>query len=202
LIKDNLQKRRLLSKEGTGKGRTERVGQLLVVAAGAAQTLATERLEPLGLSPRAWGVLSTLVESGPLTQIELATATGTDRTAMVYVLDELEGQGLVERMPNPDDRRSYLIHLTAQGKQTQRKAGAELAKQAETLLEPLDAAERRQLVDLLARIADHWDALSTDAAANEGARPAQALKALQNLADATEHDAPRRPARKNLSRPR
>ena len=164
--------------------------------------MATERLEPLGLSPRAWGVLSTLVESGPLTQIELATATATDRTAMVYLLDELERQGLVERMPNPDDRRSYLIHLTAQGKQTQRKAGAELAKQAETLLEPLDAAERRQLVDLLTRIADHWDALSTDAAANEGARPAQALKALQNLADAAEHDAPRRPARKNLSRPR
>jgi DNA-binding MarR family transcriptional regulator len=202
LLRDNLQKGRLLSKEAAGKGRTERVGQLLVVAAGAAQTLATERLEPLGLSPRGWGVLSTLVESGPLTQIELATATATDRTAMVYLLDALEGQGRVERMPNPEDRRSYLIHLTAQGKQTHRKAGAELAKQADTLLEPLDAAERRQLVDLLTRIADHWDALNTDAAANEGARPAQALKALQNLADAAEHDAPRRPARKNLSRPR
>src|SRR5205823_5155015 len=116
------------------KKRTERIGQLLVVAAGAAQALASERLEPLGLTPRAWGVLSTLTESGPLTQIELATATATDRTAMVYLLDELERQGLVERMPNPGDRRSYLIHLTPQGKQTQRKAAAELAKQAETLL--------------------------------------------------------------------
>src|SRR6266849_3443281 len=123
VILDNLQEGRPLSK----RERNERIGQLLVVAAGAAQALASERLEPLGLSPRAWGVLSTLVESGPLTQIELTTATGTDRTAMVYLLNELEGQGLVERMPNPDDRRSYLIHLTAQGKQTQRKAGAELA---------------------------------------------------------------------------
>ena len=70
--------------------RTERIGQLLVVAAGAAQALTNERLEPLELSPRAWGVLSTLVESGPLTQIELATATSTDRTAMTYLLDELE----------------------------------------------------------------------------------------------------------------
>ena len=115
-----------------GKGRTERVGQLLVVAAGAAQALATERLEPLGLSPRAWGVISTLVESGPQTQIELATATATDRTAMVYLLDELESRGLVERMPNPDDRRSYLIHLTAQGRKTQRKAAAGLANQADS----------------------------------------------------------------------
>src|SRR5207245_1773915 len=117
LLIDNLQERQLLSKK-----RTERVGQLLVVAAGAAQTLATERLEPLGLSPRAWGVLSTLVESGPLTQIELATATATDRTAMVYLLDELERQGLVERMPNPGDRRSYLIHLTRQGRPRTRSA--------------------------------------------------------------------------------
>jgi DNA-binding MarR family transcriptional regulator len=180
LYQDNLQKGRLLS-----KGRTERVGQLLVVAAGAAQALATERLEPLGLSPRAWGVLSTLVESGPQTQIELATATATDRTAMVYLLDDLEGRALVERRPNPDDRRSYLIHLTAQGRRTQRKAAAELAKQADTLLTPLDAAERRQLIELLTRIADHWDELNTGAATRE-ARPAQALKALQNLAGAQE----------------
>ena len=141
-----------------GNRRTERVGQLLAVAAGAAQTLATERLGPLGLSPRAWGVLSTLVESGPLTQVELATATATDRTAMVYLLDELEERKLVERMPNPDDRRSYLVHLTAHGRQMQRKAAGELAQQADTLLEPLDAAERRQLVDLLTKVADHWDA--------------------------------------------
>jgi DNA-binding MarR family transcriptional regulator len=176
-------------KEGAAKkGRTERVGQLLVVAAGAAQTLATERLEPLGLSPRGWGVLSTLVESGPLTQIELATATATDRTAMVYLIDDLVEQGLVERMPNPDDRRSYLIHLTAHGKRTQRKAAAELAKQADILLTPLDAAERSRLVDLLTRIADHWDELNADAAGNERARPAQALRALQKLADAAEHE--------------
>src|SRR5438477_13029583 len=119
------------------KKRTERVCQLLVVAAGAAQTLATEPLEPLRLSPRAWRVLSTLVESGPLTQIELATATATDRTAMVYLLDELDRQGLVARMPNPGDRRSYLIHLTPRGTQTQRNAAAELPTQADILLKPL-----------------------------------------------------------------
>jgi DNA-binding MarR family transcriptional regulator len=138
---------------------TERVGQLLFVAQQAAQTLATERLEPLGLSPRAWGVLSTLTESGPMTQIELATALAIDRTAMVYLLDELEEQGLVQRVRNPDDRRSFLIHLTAPGEQAQRKAAAGLAGATEVLLKSLDAGERRQLVDLLARIADHWHQL-------------------------------------------
>ena len=164
--------------------RTERVGQLLVVAASAAQALASTTLEPLGLSARAWGVLSTLAESGPLTQIELANATATDRTAMVYQLDELEQRGLVQRMPNPDDRRSYLIHLTAQGDKTRRKAATGLAKQADFLLKPLALTEREQLIDSLARIADHWDAHNAD---EEQPRTARALQALEHLASANDH---------------
>src|SRR5438046_9392684 len=97
---------------GPARQQTGRVGQLLFVAAQAAQALATERLEPLGLSPRAWGVLSTLVESGPMTQIELATTLAIDRTAMVSLLDDLEARGLVERVRNPTARRSFPPPLT------------------------------------------------------------------------------------------
>jgi DNA-binding MarR family transcriptional regulator len=135
---------------------TQRVGQLLFVAQQAAQALAAQRLEPLGLSPRAWGVLSTLVESGPLTQIELATTMSIDRTAMVYLLDDLEERSLVERVRNPRDRRSFLIHLTGGGRDAQRRAAAALAGAAETLLTPLRPSEQRHLVELLAKIAAHW----------------------------------------------
>jgi DNA-binding MarR family transcriptional regulator len=195
---DNLSKGSKLRK----RRRTERIGQLLVVTAGAAQTLATERLEPLGLSPRAWGVLSTLAESGPLPQIELAIATGTDRTMMVYLLDELEERGLIERVRNPEDRRSFLIHLTTAGAATQRQAAAALAKQAETLLKPLEAAERRQLVDLLTRVADHWEALTTGDTDPHAARPAQALDALEHLAAAAEPARKRPPKRRRAPRTR
>ena len=166
--------------------RTERVGQLLIVAASAAQALASTTLEPLGLSPRAWGVLSTLVESGPLTQIELATATSTDRTAMTYLLDELEERGLLERRSNPGDRRSYLIPRTSQGTQTQREAAGELARQADFLLQPLAAAERKQLIDALTRIADHWETHAAASTSGNPPRSARALQALQRLADATD----------------
>src|SRR5215472_15802154 len=148
---------------------TGRVGQLLFVAQQAAQALAIERLEPLGLSPRAWGVLSTLAESGPRTQIELATSMAIDRTAIVYLLDDLEQLSLVERVRSTQDRRAFLIHLTSEGRDAQRRAAAALDGAAETLLTPLDEAERRQLVDLLARIAAHWQQLPPPAAI---ARPA------------------------------
>lgn len=145
-----------MGKSAVSRRQTGRVGQLLFVAQQAAQALALERLEPLGLSPRAWGVLSTLAESGPLTQIELATTMAIDRTAMVYLLDDLEQRALVERVRSPQDRRAFLIHLTPGGREAQRRAAAALDGAAETLLTPLSAAERRYLIDLLARIAAHW----------------------------------------------
>ena len=155
-MKDNLNKRQVERKPEPAGQPTGRVGQLLFVAQQAAQVLAAERLEPLGLSPRAWGVLSTLTESGPLTQIELATTMSIDRTAMVYLLDELEERSLVERVRHPQDRRAFLIHLTTAGQDLQRRAAAALAGAADTLLTPLDPAERDQLVTLLAKVAAHW----------------------------------------------
>jgi DNA-binding MarR family transcriptional regulator len=170
-----------MRKSVLARQQTGRVGQLLFVAQQAAQALAIERLEPLGLSPREWGVLSTLAESGPLTQIGLATTMSIDRTAMVYLLDELEDQALVERVRSPQDRRAFLIHLTASGKDTQRRAATALAGAADTLLTPLDAAERRHLVDLLAKVAAHWQQLSasrTRPAPQKSQAPSRQRKAV------------------------
>jgi DNA-binding MarR family transcriptional regulator len=162
-----------MGKPAASRRQTGRVGQLLFVAQQAAQALAVERLEPLGLSPRAWGVLSTLAESGPLTQIELATRMAIDRTAMVYLLDDLEQRALVERVRSLQDRRAFLIHLTQAGRDAQRRAAAALDGAADTLLTPLNQAERRQLIDLLARIADHWEQLS-DTPPRPGRQPTRA----------------------------
>jgi DNA-binding MarR family transcriptional regulator len=174
-----------MSKSSAARRQTGRVGQLLFVAQQAAQALAIERLEVLGLSPRAWGVLSTLAESGPLTQIELATAMAIDRTAMVYQLDDLEEQALVERVRSPRDRRAFLIHLTPAGRDAQRRAAAALDGAAEILLTPLNAAERRHLTDLLARIAAHWQERSA-------AQPEQDIS--QTAPKATGDEAPTRPS--------
>ncbi|PYP30015.1 MAG: hypothetical protein DMD49_11615 [Gemmatimonadetes bacterium] len=176
----------------------ERIGQLLTVAAAAAQSLARERLRPLGLTPRGWVVLSALAEGGPRPQIDLATATGTDRTVMTYLLDDLERHDLIERARDPSDRRSYQIHLTRRGEETHRTVASGLAAQADTLLRPLDAPERRRLTDLLARVVDDW--ARREGALSQAARSSQALAALDALAgsDSKTKRRTRRPTRSRV----
>ncbi len=150
--------------------RTDRMGQLLFVASQAASVLATRCLEPLGLNPRSWGVLSTIAESGPCTQIQLATSLAIDRSAMVYLIDGLEAAGLVERLRNPDDRRAFLITLTDGGRRTQQRAAAAMTSAQETLLEPLNKGERDELRQLLGRIVDHALAVASEEDGIEGRR--------------------------------
>jgi MarR family len=59
--------------------------------------------------------------------MELATTMSIDRSAMVYLIDELEAQTLAERVRSPQDRRAFLIHLTPSGRRAQRKAATALA---------------------------------------------------------------------------
>src|SRR3954467_14409122 len=75
-----------------------------------------EALEPFGLHPRHFGVMTVLDARPGTTQQELADNSQVDRSSMVAVLDELEAHGLAERRPDPDDRRKRSIHLTEEGR--------------------------------------------------------------------------------------
>ncbi|MBV1830175.1 MarR family transcriptional regulator [Komagataeibacter melomenusus] len=50
-----------------------------------------------------------------VSQRALAHAMNTDSSALVRVLDLLEEEGLIERRPDPADRRAKTLHLTARG---------------------------------------------------------------------------------------
>jgi DNA-binding MarR family transcriptional regulator len=111
------------------------------------------RIEQVGLSPRMWGVLNVLAAEGAITQQTLGKCTGIDPSSMVSTIDELEAAELVERRRHPSDRRAHALHLTDEGR-ARLARGRGLAKQAqEDLLAPLTATERKQLHDLLFRLA-------------------------------------------------
>src|SRR4051794_11151164 len=65
--------------------------------------------------PKGYLVLASLGTGEPSTQVALAQHLGVDRTMMTYLLDALEEAGLVERRPDPADRRARRGSLTDAG---------------------------------------------------------------------------------------
>lgn len=105
------------------------------------------------LSARAdFAVLAALEEYGPLSQAGIGRRLGLDRNDVNGVVNRLEAQAQVERRADPADRRRNLVTLTDGG----RAHLAELQRHADAvqdeLLAGLDAAERRRLHGLLAKV--------------------------------------------------
>ena len=113
----------------------------------------SERLAPLGLEPRHVGVLSRLSAHEGLSQQALGERIGLNPTRMVFLVDELEERGLIERRRNAADRRSYALYLTEQGRDTLRQVQAAGNSHQEELGASLTHAERVQLASLLRRLA-------------------------------------------------
>jgi DNA-binding MarR family transcriptional regulator len=73
----------------------------------------------------------------------------------VAALNELAGRGLVQRSPDPDDRRRNVITITPAGAEQLETLDQVLAGVQEKLLAPLSAADRTQLIGLLTRLLEH-----------------------------------------------
>ena len=72
--------------------------------------------------------------------------------AMTNRLDRLEQAGLITRVPDPDDRRSVQVELTAAGRKAWEASVGVQAQKEELVVGALTKAERRQLNDLLRRL--------------------------------------------------
>jgi len=112
-----------------------------------------ERLKPLGLEPRQAGMLVRLAQNNGRSQQAIAELMGLTPTRMVFLTDELEELGLVERRRNPADRRSHALYLTEAGTtMLARVREVTRAHEAATTV-GLSDAERDQLTVLLQRVA-------------------------------------------------
>jgi DNA-binding MarR family transcriptional regulator len=117
-----------------------------------------DAFEEAGLSGYHHSVLALLDEEPRETQAMIADALGYDRSHLVGVLDELEEQALIERRRDPSDRRRQMVSLTPAGREVLARSRAIVKQLDDEFFKPLDAAERKQLKSLLARLASHHDA--------------------------------------------
>ena len=126
----------------TGTGGGQLAGFLpyqLSVTSNAVSGLIAERYRKrFGLKIPEWRVMAVLGDSGRMTQRALTAATVMDKVAVNRAVKVLEERGLIARVPNPDDGRSSLLALSAEG----------AAIHAEVM--PLARATERELLSGLA----------------------------------------------------
>jgi DNA-binding MarR family transcriptional regulator len=114
-----------------------------------------DRLAPFHLEIRHFGLLRMVATVEGESQQTIAGLLQIPPSRLVALVDELEARGLVERRTNPVDRRAHALVLTNAGRQVLTSALAAVEAHEAELTEPLTAAERRRLVELLDRIAAH-----------------------------------------------
>lgn len=136
------------------RGLSRRAGFLLVQLGTHRHRRFAERLAPLGVHPRHFGMLSQLAVNEGRSQQALSAALGIHRSAVVGLVDDLERRGLAERRRDPVDRRAYTLHLTPAGHELLAELDRVAVADEEELLAVLDASERSTLVSLLQRVAE------------------------------------------------
>jgi DNA-binding MarR family transcriptional regulator len=110
-------------------------------------------MDEIPRGPRGYQILAAATHDSVESQTVLAQRLGIDRTVMVYLLDELEGAGLVERRPDPADRRNRHVIATAKG----RKLGASIERKLrlveDHVLGCLTSDEQEAFREMLHRLA-------------------------------------------------
>jgi DNA-binding MarR family transcriptional regulator len=102
-----------------------------------------------------FAVLTSLAEQGAASQAALGRRLWIDRSDLHALLTELERDGRVARVRDPEDRRRNVVTLTANGKALLRRLDKRVDAAQTALLEPLSASERREVIKLLERIVSH-----------------------------------------------
>lgn len=108
--------------------------------------------------PRGYQVLAAAVQGDAGSQRSLARRLGVDRTVMTYLLDDLERAGLVERRPDPADRRNRHIVVTEHGREHWAKLRSEVGRVEHRILGVLPDGPRQTFRDLLCEVAGHVNA--------------------------------------------
>jgi DNA-binding MarR family transcriptional regulator len=129
---------------------------------------------PHGVSFGEYLVLAALRRAGPpyrMNPTRLFNSVILSSGAMTNRLDGLEELGLVERLPDPTDRRGRLVALTDKGRELVDTAVVEYLADEQRLLGALDPDEREQLSGLLRKLLLSEPFRTLDPAAAEPDRP-------------------------------
>jgi DNA-binding MarR family transcriptional regulator len=113
-----------------------------------------ERLSAIDLHPPLFRVMNVVDAAEGLSQQAIGEAIQAPPSRMVAIVDELEERGLVERRPQPGDRRVHALHLTSPGRKLLERGRRIAAEHEAELTKGMSEADRDRLVALLQLIVE------------------------------------------------
>lgn len=131
----------------------DQVGHLLRRAHQRATQIFLEAFEETGLTPTQWAALARLAEEGAASQNHLGRLTAMDPATVQGVVGRLEKRGLIDREPDPEDRRRTRLKLSAAGAELVARHAATGAKVSALTLAPLADDEAAAFLQLLRKLA-------------------------------------------------
>ncbi|MBT3346601.1 MAG: MarR family transcriptional regulator [Gemmatimonadetes bacterium] len=105
-----------------------------------------------GLTEPQFAVIEGLGHLGAMQMGELSRKMLVTGGNMTVVVDNLERDGLVKRLPNPEDRRSLMVDLTPKGKKLFERIFPHHAENLARMFSVLDEAEQRRLGQLMKKL--------------------------------------------------
>lgn len=119
--------------------------RLAVVSEAVSRSLAAVYAQRFNLTRDEWRVLAALAGRDDIKGAELGNLTTLDKMQVSRALTRMERDGLLEREPDPADRRNLLVRLKPAGRALYRKIVPMAQAREAYLLDSLDADERATL---------------------------------------------------------
>lgn len=117
---------------------------------GALIALGDAVVAPLGLTSARWQVMGAIADvAGALPVAGIARNMGFVRQSVQRIVDELEGEGLIQFTPNPHHRRAKLVQLTERGAALFGEASARWLAIADGLVADMTREETERGASLL-----------------------------------------------------
>ena len=130
----------------------DQVGHLMRRAHQRHTAIFQDGVEALQLTPTQFAALVKIRDLGEVSQNQLGRLTAMDPATIQGVIQRLDARKLIERQPDPKDRRCTLLTLTGEGSALITDAIARARRITEATLAPLSASERQAFLALLRKL--------------------------------------------------
>lgn len=137
----------------------EPIGRLIYKTSLDIRNYAEKLLNPYDLTTEQFHILKSASVGAGISQSQLCLSVGKKPANITRILDRLEKKGWMKRQPNPADRRSSLVSLTAEGERIIAEVSKEFESYASWFVEGIGEEEERVFRRVLEKINRNIDKL-------------------------------------------